>query len=598
MKKFLGKFISLTTLVLCLAVEGASAFVAGSSNKTTTCEIVEADFGSQNNYSLTASNEKSQSQSGLADGIYDISSLSQSEKVSLGVDNYLYGYIKVDAGKVNEYSLYQIVDGKMLNCTKKDNSEYSYSFAQNNFYNVANFGATGDGVTDDTVAIMDAVEAVKQTGGILYFPTANYKVSILTENSSLIYLNTSNVVLVDFMGSTLTLCANGFYKYNIVKTDGCNNVIIQNGNIIGDKEIHDYSGEGYYSNGVKKVHDEGIGIYFYNVVDGMAFNMNIGFMTGDSIKVRADGYSDVSTNGTVMIDECDLHDNRRQGVTILNSYIVKVYNTEIYRIGNYGTVKGASPMAGIDVEPDAGTFTVFRVYVSYTNIYDTTGYGVIANTTPNPFGRLQVEFLDMYKCNIETPAVNKCSARWTTFNFVPKYNEQGNYMGVTLFRLFAYNCNYNIDLGGKTLYIEEGRMGNCHVTGVDNTRVGGCGNLQIQSTMLYDNVFENLTGDNTFTNGGNATKQFGILFGIGGKTLDAETKSNKFVNCALYVRGENHLSGSIIDNSYALFRYSMTIDGLTAINSTLRAESNSYILLGAPTITNCTILLPNRFVFV
>lgn len=598
MKKFLGKFISLTTLVLCLVVEGASTFVASSSNKTTTCDIAEADFDSQSNYSLSSSNEIFQPQNVLEDGIYDIGSLSQSDKVSFGIENYLYGYIRIEDGVINEYSLYQIIDGEMVNRTKKDTSEYSYSFAQNNFYNVANYGATGDGVTDDTIAIMNAVEAVKQTGGILYFPTANYKVSILKENSSLIYLNTGNVVLVDFMGSTLTLCANGFYKYNIVRTDGCNNVIIQNGTIVGDKEIHDYSGEGYYSNGVKKVHDEGIGIYFYNVVDGMAFNMNIGYMTGDSIKVRADGYSDVSTNGTVMIDECDLHDNRRQGVTILNSYIVKVYNTEIYRIGNFGTIKGASPMAGIDVEPDAGTFTVFRVFVAYTNIYDTTGYGVIANTTPNPFGRLQVEWIDMYKCNIETPAVNKSGARWTTFNFVPKCNEQGEYMGVTLFRFFADNCNYNIDLGGRSLYIEEGRMSNCHVTGVDNTREGGCGNLQIKSTKLVNNVFENLTGDNTFTNGGNATKQFGILFGIGGKTLDAESTSNKFVNCSLYVRGENNLSDSTIENSYALLRYEMTIDNLVAINSTLRAESNSYIILSAPTITNCTILLPDRFVFV
>lgn len=41
-------------------------------------------------------------------------------------------------------------------------------------YNVKDFGAVGDGTTDDTNAVMAATAAANQTGGIIYFPQGNY----------------------------------------------------------------------------------------------------------------------------------------------------------------------------------------------------------------------------------------------------------------------------------------------------------------------------------------------------------------------------------------------------------------------------------------
>lgn len=46
------------------------------------------------------------------------------------------------------------------------------------WYNPVDFGATGDGVTDDTTAINDAIAAINTTGaGVLYFPTGVYLVT-------------------------------------------------------------------------------------------------------------------------------------------------------------------------------------------------------------------------------------------------------------------------------------------------------------------------------------------------------------------------------------------------------------------------------------
>lgn len=49
-------------------------------------------------------------------------------------------------------------------------------------YNVQDFGATGDGVTDDTSAIQDAIDAIDSNGGgVLYFPEGTYIVSVHEE---------------------------------------------------------------------------------------------------------------------------------------------------------------------------------------------------------------------------------------------------------------------------------------------------------------------------------------------------------------------------------------------------------------------------------
>jgi hypothetical protein len=59
--------------------------------------------------------------------------------------------------------------------------------------NVKAFGAKGDGITDDTTAIVAAINAFKSgvyIGRVVYFPTGNYKIS-----SQIDLGNCSNIVL-------------------------------------------------------------------------------------------------------------------------------------------------------------------------------------------------------------------------------------------------------------------------------------------------------------------------------------------------------------------------------------------------------------------
>ena len=52
-----------------------------------------------------------------------------------------------------------------------------YVQQQMKIFNVKDFGAVGDGITDDTAAIQDAIAAVPETGGVIFFPPGNYIIS-------------------------------------------------------------------------------------------------------------------------------------------------------------------------------------------------------------------------------------------------------------------------------------------------------------------------------------------------------------------------------------------------------------------------------------
>ena len=54
-------------------------------------------------------------------------------------------------------------------------------------FNVTSFGATGDGITDDTQAVQDAMDMARVNGGVVYFPEGTY---VITE---VIQINRSNI---------------------------------------------------------------------------------------------------------------------------------------------------------------------------------------------------------------------------------------------------------------------------------------------------------------------------------------------------------------------------------------------------------------------
>jgi hypothetical protein len=94
-------------------------------------------------------------------------------------------------------------------------------------YNVKHpdFGAKGDGVTDDTAAVQLAAAALQQTGGVLFFPPGTYRVDA-TQTTPLCAFNSLAGVEVVGFGATLSLqrsMAASEYV-DLFRFTGCSNV--------------------------------------------------------------------------------------------------------------------------------------------------------------------------------------------------------------------------------------------------------------------------------------------------------------------------------------------------------------------------------------
>jgi pectate lyase-like protein len=81
--------------------------------------------------------------------------------------------------------------------------------------NVQNYGALGNGVADDTIAIDRAIAALPSSGGILYFPCGVYPIS-----SSLTPIRTSNTTVTGPSTNCVTLKAIGINSMTMMEVGG------------------------------------------------------------------------------------------------------------------------------------------------------------------------------------------------------------------------------------------------------------------------------------------------------------------------------------------------------------------------------------------
>ena len=101
------------------------------------------------------------------------------------------------------------------------------------FASVKDFGATGNGPTDDSSAIQSALDSLKNTGGIIYFPVGSYSIGTMLHfysHQTLLFENVASLKarsgLSCIIGSYVTTAMAAF--------NGTHDVIIENGTFDGN----------------------------------------------------------------------------------------------------------------------------------------------------------------------------------------------------------------------------------------------------------------------------------------------------------------------------------------------------------------------------
>ncbi|MHB1315293.1 MAG: right-handed parallel beta-helix repeat-containing protein [Christensenellales bacterium] len=189
-------------------------------------------------------------------------------------------------------------------------------------------------------ASQNGIRKVKLKKATYYVDGQHDRVYSVSDKSITIPSNIS----FDLGGSTLTQVPNDKEGYAIFTIIGSSNVTLSNGKLVGDKAKHKFT------NAPSHTHEYGFGIDIRGGIDVTISKLDIYNMTGDSILIGGKDTS-LAQGGTisenVTVSNCKLHDNRRQGLSIMGARNVSITGCTIYNIGKSN---GTNPSCGIDLE--------------------------------------------------------------------------------------------------------------------------------------------------------------------------------------------------------------------------------------------------------
>lgn len=215
--------------------------------------------------------------------------------------------------------------------------------------NVRDKGAKGDGKTDDTEAIQDAIDQVAGSGGTVLIPDGTYRVGV--EKSDHLKLK-SDMTLKLSSGAVLKAFPAKSGNYSLLDIAEAKNVTVSGGTLEGERYEHKgKSGEG------------GMGL---RILRGSK-DVTISGVTAKNM--WGDGFYVKSASG-VKFCAVTAAGNRRQGLSIIDADNVLVTDS-IFR-----DTHGTPPAAGIDMEPDRREQTVSGARIVNSQFIGNQGAGI------------------------------------------------------------------------------------------------------------------------------------------------------------------------------------------------------------------------------
>ena len=391
------------------------------------------------------------------------------------------------------------------------------------------YGATGDGVSDDTAAIQRAIDAVSAAGGgIVDIPAGNYRINTIYqtghsyEKAGLVLK--SNIIVRIANGAVLHAIPNAERSYQMFSITHVDNVHIIGGTLIGDRDEH-----------IGNLGQTGYGVRITDATNVVIENLHASEFWGDGLFLGED-----SRNITIYRVVCD--HNRRQGMSIVGGQNVKILESEFKRSD------GTPPKSGIDIEPE-GDHPIVRDVEVRNCLFSGSSTGfVVSNQYANSVAE-NIIFAD------NTVRDNK-----TAVNLVGMKN--GEVSGNIIYHDQSITEN---DTHWGIRLRNNGRYSTRNVTVRDNTIYGA--NI-VDSTGESSNIIQN----NTF-------KAAVYIHGIAhaGRTLSAKVYDGDY--------GDLHVHNVVWVPASAISSYQWYADG-TAIAG---ATQSSYIPTAADSGKEITV---------
>lgn len=199
---------------------------------------------------------------------------------------------------------------------------------------VADFGAVGDGTTDDTEALRDAFAAVTSGGNVRFEAGRTYLIS------GTLRLRDAMDVGVDGNGATLFM-ADGTPtdSHRMLDMARCTRCVVRDLALDGNRD--------------GRVPAERAGAHVVAVGDSEDFafcRVAVRNSTCDGFYVAAGDSTDPATYARRgLFQDCSADNGYRQGMSIINGTDIRVIG------GFYSNTHGTAPEAGIDLEPNDGS---------------------------------------------------------------------------------------------------------------------------------------------------------------------------------------------------------------------------------------------------
>lgn len=233
------------------------------------------------------------------------------------------------------------------------------SMIQDAWINVKDYGAVGNGSTNDSAAINLAIAALPNNG-TLYFPAGTYLVSNATVKP------TSNSTWWISPQATLTNVTTDV-QYDIFIIDNINNFTM-----CGGGTIQGYVANNTYDNAicVDITNDDTSIVYTYNIlIENIQFiNSN-----GECIFIGSGGGASAGVRN-IVVRNCKISGARRNGIAIGAANFVTIENNEIY--GTYNPDHPSTAIqSGIDIEPLAGQYAT-NINITENYLHDNYGCGI------------------------------------------------------------------------------------------------------------------------------------------------------------------------------------------------------------------------------